>query len=60
VQDGDEDGDLIRKAIEAAKACTDKRTLIRVKAIIGCGTPNKADSHDAHPGHPGHRKLNAF
>jgi len=35
VQDGDKGVDVIRKAIAAAKACTDEPTLIRVKAIIG-------------------------
>jgi len=48
MQDDDKDVDVIRKAIAAAKASTDKPTLIRVKAIIGYGTFNKADGHDAH------------
>jgi transketolase len=48
VQEGNEDVDAVRKAIAAAKACTDKPSIIRVKTIIGYGTPNKADSHDAH------------
>ena len=39
--------DAIRKAIRAAKARTDMPTLIRVKAIIGYGTFNKADNRDA-------------
>ena len=47
VQDGNRDVDVIRKAIAAAKACTDKPTLIRVQTIIGYGTPNKVDGHDA-------------
>merc|ERR1711933_289191 len=38
----------IRKAIAEAKACTDKPTLIKVKTVIGFGSPNKADSHDVH------------
>ena len=38
----------IRKAIAAAKARTDKPTLIRFKAIIGYGPPNTANNHDAH------------
>ena len=37
-----------RKATAAAKACTDKPTLIRFKAIIGYGPPNTTNSHDAH------------
>ncbi|CAK0819794.1 unnamed protein product [Prorocentrum cordatum] len=48
VEDGNTDVDAIRKAIADAKACTDKPTLIKVKTIIGYGSPNKADSHDAH------------
>jgi len=48
VEDGNKDVDGIRKAIAEAKACTDKPTLIKVKTIIGFGSPNKADSHDAH------------
>ena len=47
VQDGDRDVDVIRKAIAAAEA-RNKPTLIRVKAIIGYCTHNKADSHNAH------------
>jgi len=48
VEDGNKDVDAIRKTIKEAKACTDKPTLIRVKTVIGYGSPNKADSHDAH------------
>merc|ERR1712176_803677 len=48
VDDGNKDVDAIRKAIAEAKACTDKPTLIKVKTVIGYGSPNKADSHDAH------------
>merc|ERR1711920_171044 len=45
---GNRDVDALRKAIAEAKACTDKPTLIKVKTVIGYGSPNKADSHDAH------------
>merc|ERR1719382_1255928 len=48
VEDGNNDVDAIRKAIKEAKACTEKPTLIRVKTVIGYGSPNKADSHDAY------------
>merc|ERR1712203_186462 len=48
VEDGNKDVDAIRKAIKEAKACTDKPTLVRVRTVIGYGSPNKADSHDAH------------
>ena len=42
------DSDAIRAAIEAAKAVTDKPTMICCKTIIGFGSPNKANSHDCH------------
>merc|ERR1719356_1626950 len=48
VEDGNKDVGAIRKAIAEAKACTDKPTLIKVKTVIGFGSPNKADSHDMH------------
>merc|ERR1711933_285030 len=48
VKDGNTWVGAIRKAIAEAKACTDKPTLIKVKTVIGFGSPNKADSHDAH------------
>ena len=35
-------------AIEAAKAFTDKPTLICCKTIIGAGSPNKEGTHDVH------------
>lgn len=42
------DADAIKEAIEAAKAETDKPTLICCKTVIGFGSPNKAGSHDCH------------
>jgi len=48
VEDGNKDLDSIAKAIEAAKAVTDKPTLIKVTTIIGFGSPNKANTADAH------------
>jgi transketolase len=38
----------INAAIEAAKAVTDKPTLICCKTIIGAGSPNKEGTHDVH------------
>ncbi|HKI62602.1 MAG TPA: transketolase [Mariprofundaceae bacterium] len=38
----------IKKAIEAARAETNKPTMICCKTIIGYGSPNKAGSHDCH------------
>lgn len=48
VKDGNTDVNAIRKAVEEAKACTDKPTLIKVTTLIGYGSPNKADTHDVH------------
>ena len=48
VEDGNCDMDGLRKAIDAAKAVTDKPSLIKVTTIIGYGSPNKANSHDVH------------
>ncbi len=42
------DADAINAAIEAAKAETDKPTLICTKTVIGFGSPNKAGTHDCH------------
>ncbi|MDT8311375.1 MAG: transketolase [Methylophaga sp.] len=42
------DSDAVNKAIEAAKAVTDKPSLICCKTIIGFGSPNKSASHDCH------------
>ncbi len=42
------DPEAIAAAIAAAKAETDKPTLICTKTIIGFGSPNKSGSHDCH------------
>ncbi len=42
------DPEAINAAIIAAKAVTDKPTLICCKTIIGAGSPNKAGTHDVH------------
>ena len=38
----------IHAAIEAARAVTDKPSLICCKTVIGLGSPNKAGTHDVH------------
>lgn len=48
VPDGNTNLDAIHKAIEAAKAVTDKPSLIKVTTTIGFGSPNKANTHDVH------------
>jgi transketolase len=42
------DSDAVAKAIQAAKAVTDKPSMICCKTIIGFGSPNKAGSHACH------------
>jgi transketolase len=48
IANGNTDMAALGKAIELAKATTDKPTLIKVNTIIGFGSPNKQDSHDCH------------
>ena len=47
VSDGN-DTAAIEAAINAARAVTDKPSLIMVRTILGYGSPNKAGTHDAH------------
>ncbi len=42
------DSDAIAAAIAAAKAVTDKPTMICCKTVIGFGSPNKSGTHDCH------------
>jgi transketolase len=42
------DPKALQAAIEAAKAVTDKPSMICCKTIIGAGSPNKAGTHDVH------------
>lgn len=48
VPDGDTNLDAIQQAIEAAKAVTDKPSLIKVTTTIGFGSPNKANTAGVH------------
>jgi transketolase len=48
VADGNHDVEAIREAIEAAKAVTDKPSLIKVTTTIGFGSPNKANTAGVH------------
>jgi transketolase len=43
------DADAIKRAVEEARAVTDKPSLLMCKTIIGFGSPNKRypDSHGA-------------
>ncbi|AGY56262.1 transketolase [Gloeobacter kilaueensis] len=38
----------IEEAVHAARAVTDRPSIIAVRTIIGYGSPNKANSHDVH------------
>jgi transketolase len=48
VEDGNSDLEAIAKAIEAAKAVTDKPSMIKVTTTIGYGSPNKANTAGVH------------
>ncbi len=48
VADGNTDVDGIAKAIEAAKAVTDKPSIIKITTTIGFGSPNKSDTAGVH------------
>ncbi|MEI6359004.1 MAG: transketolase [Synechococcus sp. ELA619] len=48
VADGNTDVDGITKAIEAAKAVTDRPSLIKVTTTIGYGSPNKSGTAGVH------------
>ena len=48
VKDGNTDVAAIAKAIEEAKAVTDRPSMIKVTTTIGYGSPNKADTAGVH------------
>ncbi len=48
VPDGDTNLEAIQAAIEAAKAVTDKPSLIKVRTTIGYGSPNKQNTAGVH------------
>ncbi|TKB53030.1 transketolase [Ferrimonas aestuarii] len=53
------DADAIKAAIEAAKAESDKPTLLCTRTVIGFGSPNKSGSHDCHGAPLGHDEIAA-
>ena len=52
------DSDALIKAVQIAKATTDKPTLICCKTTIGFGSPNKAGSHACHGAALGQDEIN--
>jgi transketolase len=52
------DPEAISKALEMAKAMTDKPTMICCKTTIGFGSPNKAGSHACHGAPLGDEEIN--
>jgi transketolase len=46
-------------AIRAAKAVTDRPSLVCCKTVIGKGAPNKANTHDAHGAPLGDKEIGA-
>ena len=52
------DPEALEKALEFAKAMTDKPTLICCKTTIGFGSPNKGGSHACHGAPLGQEEIN--
>lgn len=52
------DPEAIQKAVEIARAMTDKPTMICCKTTIGFGSPNKAGSHACHGAPLGEEEIN--
>jgi len=52
------DFESVTKAIDLAKAMTDKPTMICCKTTIGFGSPNKAGSHACHGAPLGEEEIN--
>jgi transketolase len=53
------DSEAIDRAIVAAKAATDRPSIICCKTVIGKGSPNKAGTHDSHGAALGEKEVAA-
>jgi transketolase len=53
------DSEAIHRAIVAAKAATDRPSIICCKTVIGKGSPNKAGTHDSHGAALGDKEVAA-
>lgn len=53
------DSAAVHRAIDAAKAVTDRPSLICCKTVIAKGSPNKAGSHEAHGAALGEKEVEA-
>jgi transketolase len=51
------DGEAVKKAIEAARAVTDKPSIICCKTVIGWGSPNKQGKEECHGAPLGHDEI---
>jgi transketolase len=59
VQDGNRDIEAITAAVQSAQAEKERPTLIRVKTVIGYGSPNKANTHGVHGSPLGEEEVKA-
>ncbi|MEO0926550.1 MAG: transketolase [Cyanobacteria bacterium J06643_13] len=59
VEDGNTDVEGLARAIAAAKAVTDRPSLIKVTTTIGYGSPNKSNSHGIHGSPLGNEEIQA-
>ena len=59
VENGNTDLEAIASAIEAAKAVTDKPSLIKITTTIGYGSPNMANTHGVHGAALGAEEIKA-
>jgi transketolase len=59
VHDGNHDIEAIAAALQSARTERERPTLIRVKTVIGYGSPNKANTHGVHGSPLGEEEVKA-